>query len=134
MFQKSSSMLCFITTVLMWRISERAHKISCFSVEIRAGMFGVVLEGPCLLPDRPADLKTLLPDLLEDGPSVMRCAEVVSMRHAQTAWIRRVDYMASSVTRSNSVDSSCLEKLRSTSKQSTAVCLDMVSGRFEHLS
>ena len=48
-------------------------------------------------------------------------------------WMWKVAYMTSSFTGSNSMDSSCVENLGSTSEQSIAVCLETVSGRFEHL-
>jgi len=96
MFQKSRSVLCLTTTVLLWHITERAQLKTCFSFDIRVGMVGDNLVD--LLPERQNayqynDVKTSLQGLLEDVPATVRCPAVVK-RHL----CRKEDWMRRSIT------------------------------------
>jgi hypothetical protein len=96
MLEKSRTVLCLITTVLLRHITERAQLKTYFSFDILVGMVRDILVD--LLPERlntyrHNDLKTDLQRLLKDVPVAVRCPAVVE-RHL----CRKEDWMWRSIT------------------------------------
>jgi hypothetical protein len=104
---------CGIILMLICECGRQA----CSSISIWAGVIKDIVMGLYLLPDRlSAQLETVLPRLLQDVPLAVRQSLVsawwspralrgrcwVMAESRKVDWMSRPDYMASSVTRSNS--------------------------------